>query len=137
MILRQNICQKTQSSEDACFRTALENMRYAQCTPDDIEFLKTLIAGKITGQPNIARKRFRNVSIITELNSRKDQLNKLGSLRFATETNQTLTDFYSDDELGEDIDPSTLSSVRKKDKKSTVAQKTAPMFVHLSMIALV
>ena len=98
-------------------------MRYAQCTPDDIEFLKTLIAGKNTGQPNIATKRFRNVSIITELNSQKDQLNKLGSLRFATETNQTLTDFFSDDELGEDIDPSTLSSVRKKDKKSIPSSK--------------
>ena len=115
--------QKTQSAEDAQFRTALENMRYAQCTQDDIEFLKTLIAGKNTGQPNIAKKRFRNVSIITELNSQKDQLNKLGSLRFATETGQTLTDFFSDDELGEDIDPSALSSVRKKDKKSIPSTK--------------
>ena len=56
--------------------------------------------------------------VITELNSQKDQLNKLGSLHFATETNQTLTDFFSDDELGEDIDPSTLSSVRKKKIKN-------------------
>ena len=51
-------------------------------------------------QPNIAKKRFRNVSIITELNSQKDQLNKLGSLRFETETGQKLTDFYSVGELG-------------------------------------
>ena len=123
VILRQNMRQNTQSSEDAKFRTALENMRYAQCTQDDIEFLKTLIAGKNPGQPNIAKKRFRNVSIITELNSQKDQLNKLGSLRFATETGQKLTDFFSDDELGEDIDPSALSSVRKKDKKSVPSSK--------------
>ena len=123
VILRQNMRQNTQSSEDAKFRTALENMRYAQCTQDDIEFLKTLIAGKNPGQPNIAKKRFRNVSIITELNSQKDQLNKLGSLRFATETGQKLTDFFSDDELGEDIDPSALSSVRKKDKKSIPSSK--------------
>ena len=123
VILRQNMRQKSQSSEDAQFRTALENMRYAQCTEDDIEFLKTRIAGKNTGQPNIAKKRFRNVSIITELNSQKDQLNKLGSLRFAMETGQKLTEFYSDDELGEDIDPSTLSSVRKKDKKSKPSSK--------------
>ena len=123
VILRQNMRQKTQSSEDAKFRTALKNMRYAQCTRDDVEFLKTLIAGKNPGQPNIAKKQFRNVSIITELNSQKDQLNKLGSLRFATETGQNLTDFYSDDELGEDIDPSALSSVRKKDKKSIPSSK--------------
>ena len=94
-----------------------------QCTQDDIEFLKTLVAGKNTGQPDIARKRFRNVSIITELNSQKDQLNKLGSLHFATETGQKLTDLFSDDELGEDIDPSALSSVRKKDKKSIPSSK--------------
>jgi hypothetical protein len=39
---------------------------------------------------------------------------------------QKLTDFYSDDELGEvreDIDPSTLSSVRKKNKKSIPSSK--------------
>jgi hypothetical protein len=123
VILRQNMRQKTQSSEDAKFRTALENMRYAQCTQDDIDFLKTLVAGKNAGQPNIAKKRFRNVSIITELNSQKDRLNKLGSLRFATETGQKLIDFFSDDELGDDIDPSTLSSVRKKDRKSRPSSK--------------
>ena len=123
VILRQNMRQKTQSPEDAKFRTALENMRYAQCTQSDIEFLKTRIAGKNPGQPNIAKKRFRNVSIITELNSQKDQLNKLGSLRFARETGQNLTDFFSDDELGEDIDPSALSSVRKKDRKSIPSSK--------------
>ena len=92
-------------------------------TQDDIDFLKTHIAGKNTGQPNIAKKRFRNVSIITELNSQKNQLNKLGSMCFAAETGQNLTDFYSDDELGEDVDPSTLSSVRKRDKKSIPSSK--------------
>ena len=94
-----------------------------QCTEDDIEFLQTHIAGKESYQPNIAKKRYRNVSIITELNSQKDQLNKLGSLHFAAETGQRLTDFYSDDELDEDIDPSTLTSARKKDKKSKPSSK--------------
>ena len=94
-----------------------------QCTEDDIEFLQTCIAGKESYQPNIAKKRYRNVSIITELNSQKDQLNKLGSLHFAAETGQRLTDFYSDDELGEDIDLSTLTSARKKDKKSKPSSK--------------
>jgi hypothetical protein len=48
--------QKLQSAEDAQFRTALENMRYAPCTQNDIELLKTRIAAKSTGQPNIAKK---------------------------------------------------------------------------------
>ena len=115
--------QNTKSTRDTSFRTALENMWYAQCTEDDIKFLKTLIAGKELNQPNIAKKRYRNVSIITELNSQKDQLNKLGSLRFAKDTSQRLTDFYSDDELGEDVDPSTLSSVRNKNKNSIPTTK--------------
>ena len=123
VILRQNMRQNTQSDNDAKFRNALENMRYAQCTEEDIDFLKTRIAGKKANQPNIAQKRYRNVSIITELNSQKDQLNKLGSLRFAKDTNQKLTDFYSDDELGEDIDPSTLTSVRNKNKNSIPSTK--------------
>jgi PIF1-like helicase len=123
VILRQNMRQNMQSANDAKFRSALENMRYAQCTEEDIDFLKTRIAGKNANQPNIAQKRYRNVSIITELNSQKDQLNKLGSLRFAKDTNQKLTDFYSDDELGEDIDLSTLTSVRKKDKNSIPSTK--------------
>jgi PIF1-like helicase len=123
VILRQNMRQNTQSANDAKFRRALENMRYAQCTEEDIDFLKTRIAGKNANQPNIAQKRYRNVSIITELNSQKDQLNRLGSLRFAKDTNQKLTDFYSDDELGEDIDPSTLTSAWKKHKKSISSTK--------------
>ena len=57
------------------------------------------------------------------MNSQKDQLNKLGSLRFAKDTSQRLTDFYSDDELGEDVDPSTLSSVRNKNKNSIPTTK--------------
>ena len=123
VILRQNMRQNTQSANDAKFRRTLENMQYARCTDEDIEFLKTLIAGKNSKQPNIAQKRYRNVSIITELNSQKDQLNKLGSLRFAKDTHQKLTDFYSDDELGENIDPSTLTSVRKKEKNSIPSTK--------------
>ena len=75
VILRQNMRQNTKSTRDTSFRTALENMRYAQCTEDDIKFLRTLITGKELKQPNIAKKLYRNVSIITELNSQKDQLN--------------------------------------------------------------
>ena len=42
-------------------------------------------------------KQFRNVSIITTLNSQKDEINKLSSQRFAAETKQQLTDFFSVD----------------------------------------
>ncbi len=41
VILRQNMRQNKQSSEDTKLRTALENMRYKSCTVDDINFLRT------------------------------------------------------------------------------------------------
>lgn len=39
------------------------------------------------------------MSIITNLNSQKDEINRLGSLRFADETSQTLTHFFSIDSV--------------------------------------
>src|SRR5580700_10130650 len=74
-------------------------MRYGACTPDDLQFLHTLIAGRGPGHPKLSSKRFRFVSIITAWNAHKDRLNKLGSLRFAKETGQELVDFYSSDTL--------------------------------------
>jgi hypothetical protein len=61
-------------------------MRYKSCTTDDINFLHTRISGTEANQPVLAQKKFCNVSIITAWNSHKDQINKLGSLRFARET---------------------------------------------------
>jgi PIF1-like helicase len=52
VILRKNMRQRTQTAEDAKLRTALENMRYAACTPEDNKFLKTQIAGRHPDQPN-------------------------------------------------------------------------------------
>jgi hypothetical protein len=100
VILRKNMRQKTQTVEDAKLRTALENIRYAACTPEDIKFLKSHIAGRLFEQPKLSTKEFRNVSIITALNAHKDRINELGSIHFAAETGQTLTDFYSIDKFG-------------------------------------
>jgi len=97
VILRQNMRQSQQTIQDAKFRTALENMRYKSCTPADISFLRSRIAGKGSDEPKLAQKNFRNVSIITAFNAQKDRINQLGCERFATENNQTLTSFYSID----------------------------------------
>ena len=51
VMLRKNMRQKTQTAEDAKLRTALENMRCAACTPEDIMFLKVvLLEGILTNQ---------------------------------------------------------------------------------------
>jgi hypothetical protein len=94
VILRQDMRQCTQSANDAKFHMALSNMRYKACTLADIAFLKSQISSMLPGRPNINEKQFRNVSIITNLNLQKDEVNCLGAQRFAAETNQELHDFF-------------------------------------------
>ena len=67
VILRENMRQRTQTAEDNKLRTALENMRYAACTHEDIKFLKSRIAGRRSDQPKLSNREIRNVSIITAL----------------------------------------------------------------------
>jgi hypothetical protein len=118
VILRQNMRQTTQTPEDALLRTALVNMRYGKCTPDDIVFLRSRIAGKKIGQPNVASKEFRNVPIICGLHSQKDQINHLGCERFASDTNQKLTNFYSIDKWGREKN----TAFRKQKKSKSISK---------------
>jgi len=93
-------------------------MRYAACTPEDIIFLKTRIAGRHPEQLKLSGKEFRNVSIITALNAQKDRINELGSAQLAAETGQSLTDFYSIDRFGSSPDPAEKRLKGKKSKPS-------------------
>jgi hypothetical protein len=93
-------------------------MRYAACTPEDIKLLKTRIAGRHPDQPKLSDKELRNFSIITALNAQKDRINELGSAQFATETGQTLTNFYSIDRLGSPPDAAEKKSRGRKSKAS-------------------
>ena len=119
VVLRQNMRQKTQSSADALLRKALINMRYAKCTPEDISFLRTLQAGKRPDQPKISAKEFRNVAIICGRHTQKDQINSMGCERFAEDTGQELTDFYSIDKRGKGIDPASVGGNKKKKKTNS------------------
>ncbi|KDR66272.1 hypothetical protein GALMADRAFT_81086, partial [Galerina marginata CBS 339.88] len=97
VILRENMRQKKQSQRDDQLRSALENMRYKACTPENISFLRTLVSSNLPGRSSVCDDMFRNVSIITARNLHKDEINRLGALRFAQETGQVLTDFFSED----------------------------------------
>ena len=118
VILRENMRQKYQSLEDAKLRTALENMRYAACTAEDIKFLKSRVAGKRPEQPKLAEKQFRNISIITALNSQRDKINQMGVARFAAENKQNLVDFHSIDHIGTPPDPSVKKKRGRKPKSA-------------------
>ena len=120
VILRENMRQKSQTAEDALLRTALVNMRYGKCTPEDIRFLRSRVAGKRPGQPNVAAKEFRNVAVICGKHTQKDQINMLGCERFAEDTGQKLTKFYSIDKWGKEVDPAS----KTKWGKSKAASKT-------------
>jgi hypothetical protein len=99
VILKENMRQTQPGHADEMLRTALENMRYAACTDEDIAFLKTRVAGLKEGRVRLTENRFRNVSIITAYNSQKDKINAMGTMRFSRETREELYDFYSIDML--------------------------------------
>jgi len=101
VIFKKNMRQTTQTDEDAKLWTALENMRYAACTQDDLEFLNTLVAGNLRndGKHLLTDPKFRNVSVITARNNQKDRFNEQGSTRFAVDNGLQLTHFYSIDSL--------------------------------------
>jgi hypothetical protein len=98
VILRENMRQRSQSPEDAKFRTLLENLQYKSCSDEDIQFLHGCVTGKSGDHQSQWRdSQFRNVSVITSFNATRDKLSERGAMQFANETNQTLSNFYSVD----------------------------------------
>jgi hypothetical protein len=93
VILKKNMRMQEMSAADVKYRAALENMRYAACTPDNIAFLRTRVIGLNPGQPHFDDPNFRLVPIITAWNSQKEELTEIGSRCFTDDTGQTLTDF--------------------------------------------
>jgi hypothetical protein len=122
VILVENMRQKTQTEADSKLRTALENMCYASCTPEDIAFLRTLIPGRCKTSPCLSDPWFRNVSIITARNNQRDRINE-GSCRFAEDHNLDLTHFYSLDELAGGDSHKTKQCKWKRGMKKTDALK--------------
>ena len=120
VVLHQNMRQKNETAEDIKFRTALSNMRYKACTQEDIAFLNTLVSSKLKGRSHITQQEFRNVSIITALNSQKDEINRLGTLRFAAESNQPLNHFVSLDSIPSDDSGNVEQQHRLKAKRRRV-----------------
>jgi hypothetical protein len=121
VILTQNMRQTEMSEDDKKFRTALTNMRYAACTKDDLDFLKTLHADRSRKDKSLSSPDFKNVSVITSLNTQKDQINETASIRFAKETGQKLTHFFSIDKLGNaDLDRKKRASKASKKTSASI-----------------
>ncbi|KAJ7450565.1 hypothetical protein FB451DRAFT_1052180, partial [Mycena latifolia] len=88
---------------------------FGACTAEDIEYLHSRTISRRPGHPTFNDVRFTHVSIITGLNSQKDRINELGCKKFATDTGQQLTDFYSNDTLA---DNGASNSRMKKDTRN-------------------
>ena len=112
VILQQNMRQRQQTKEDAQLRQALTNMRYKACTPEDITFLRSCVTSQLPGRASITADEFRNVSIITALNIHKDEINRLGSLGFAQETQQELVEFFSEDSFNIPVDLDATKTIK-------------------------
>ena len=117
VILRKNMRQNTQSSDDTKLRTALENMRYAACTEKDLEFLRSKIV--YPNGLNLQAPQFNNVPIITARNIHKDSINTQGSIQFARQTGQTLTTFFSVDTQADTSENTSNKLLGKKRKSRT------------------
>ncbi|KIK62181.1 hypothetical protein GYMLUDRAFT_72846 [Collybiopsis luxurians FD-317 M1] len=116
VILRKNMRNQGQSVDDVKFRRALENMRYKACTPEDIQFLKTLVLSNKPGCHYIGSAPWQDAPIIVGENRQKDEINRLGCLRYAADTSQKLTDFYSTDSI--------MMTLEEHREKSTIKCKS-------------
>jgi hypothetical protein len=92
----------------------------------DIAFLKSQVSSGIPNRPSITDAWFWNVSIITCLNSLKDEINHLGVLRFAEESNHNLVDFFS-------IDTLPLQDVKDASRNKKRCIKQMPWRAHKEM----
>ncbi|KAJ7614586.1 hypothetical protein B0H17DRAFT_966075 [Mycena rosella] len=99
VILKQNMRQTASTADDEKLRIALSNMRFGACTQADLAYLHSRTISSRPGHPSFSEDRFKYVSIITGLNSQKDKINEIGCRKFAEDSGQQLTEFYSNDSL--------------------------------------
>ncbi|KAJ3482222.1 hypothetical protein NLI96_g7135 [Meripilus lineatus] len=97
VILRENMRQRGSSQTDIAFRRLLENLRYGACTEKDLVFLRKRIIGHGLTTEIMEKPEFRNVSILTAINSHRDGINETKAKHFAKQKLQPLTSFYSYD----------------------------------------
>lgn len=100
VILRQNMRQTGATEKDARFRTCLENMRLAQCTPEDVRLLSSRVCRPSAGDVDHLRPEFRDVSIITARNVHRNAINAKKSREYAAREGQSLHRFRAVDSWG-------------------------------------
>ncbi|KAJ3520697.1 hypothetical protein NMY22_g12638 [Coprinellus aureogranulatus] len=128
VILTQNMRQVDDQPEEVAFRKALGNLRWNNCSDEDIQLLRSRIAGTDNGL-TVDAEHFRDVSIITSRNMDKDHINVANSVRFSAEHDQEIHDFYSIDTMSNSepkrTDPKRRKRVYCTSKTITKSMQTA------------
>ncbi|RDX51845.1 hypothetical protein OH76DRAFT_1324179, partial [Lentinus brumalis] len=105
--------QNGMSAEDAKFRIALENMRYARCTKQDIALLQTRIHDPARPGKDLHSERFSEVPVITAFNAYRDAINAARVREYASSRNLSLSSFYSHDLWGKNKDGASIRKAQK------------------------
>ncbi|TFK81638.1 hypothetical protein K466DRAFT_578485 [Polyporus arcularius HHB13444] len=105
--------QNGMKEDDIRFRTALENMRYARCTKEDVELLMTRVHDPAKPGRELASPRFREVPIITALNAYRDAVNAERVRAYASARGLPITSFYSHDVWGKNKDGASIRDAQK------------------------
>ncbi|KAJ3965602.1 hypothetical protein EV361DRAFT_810428 [Lentinula raphanica] len=125
VILQKNMRNQSNTTQDNQYRKALENMRYKSCTKEDIKCLNGLVSANKPNRHYIGLEPWRSAPIIIGENKQRDEINRLGAMRFASDTNQKLISFYSEDFISSTstskCDTKSLKSI-KKSKVNTMSQ---------------
>ncbi|KAI0349808.1 hypothetical protein OH77DRAFT_1577497, partial [Trametes cingulata] len=125
VILRENMRQRGMRSEDVAFRTALANMRYAQCTEEDISLLSSRVysPGRSSGVQSM--RGFEEVSIITTRNAHRDAVNEDNAERFAARHGRALHFFHSKDTWGKVKDSVSIRKAQHEYRTITDPVRTS------------
>ncbi|KAI0354570.1 hypothetical protein OH77DRAFT_1456690 [Trametes cingulata] len=117
--------QRGMCAEDIAFRTALVNMRYAQCTDDDISLLNSRVfsPGRSSGVQTM--RGFEEVSIITTRNAHRDAVNADNAERFAARHGRALHFFYSKDTWGKVKDSASIRKAQHEYRTITDPARTS------------
>ena len=98
VLLRQNMRQNTTSKEDNRFRIMLGNLRYKNCTAEDLDYLQSRTVARKNQSHALATK-FKDVPIITGRNVQRDKINLMCSEKYISEKRLESHSFYSIDKL--------------------------------------
>jgi len=98
VLLRQNMRQSTSSEEDDRFRVMLGNLRYKNCTSEDLNYLQSRTTAR-ESRSSLITEDFKCVPIITGRNVQRDKINLLCGQKYISDRGLESHSFYSIDRL--------------------------------------